>query len=387
MARASTGGMRDAQSLLDQLITLGGGEAKPEDLTSLLGTVTGRRMEDLLRGVAKGDDAGALLIFAEAFDRGVDAAEFLKQLIETVRDLLVLLTCGADTDLVDQTPDARVALAEIAKEWGKPRVLFAIGLLSETLKTVKAVGEGRALVELALARIGGLGRLRTLDEVLKDFEDLSGGSPRGGSEVARPPAPAQRLAAPPPVVRESPPAVPGAPGTPPAAPPAREPPAPGGPALFKDAAVPEGALRGEESDGLTIEKVRAGFEAVLARVTERSSATASFLLSGRVLGLEGRAVVIAFPPAARFQKAQLDDLDRLRIVEQSMAEVFGTALKLKTTVSEASAEMVAPAGAPGAPAEAGAVVGREEIEKIKRTPVIEMLTNLFGVRLVHVERT
>ncbi|MCU0724555.1 MAG: DNA polymerase III subunit gamma/tau [Planctomycetes bacterium] len=372
VARASAGGMRDAQSLLDQLITLGGGEARTEDLEGLIGTVSGRRMEDLLAAVAKGDDAGALAVFGEAYERGVDAPEFLKQLVDTVRDFLVLLSCGPDTDLVEQTPDARVSLAAMAREWGKPRVLYALGLLTETLKTVKAVGEGRALVELALARLCGMGRLRTLDEVLADFEDLARRLSAGGG--------APRLAAPVPAPAAAP--------APSAAGPA---PPPAGPAkgpergLFGNAAVPEGALIGEEGESLTIDRVLAAWDGVLAKIAESSTATTSFLSAGRPVGLEGDALLVGFPETAGFQKAQFEDPDRIRLAERSLSEVLGRTLRIRTTVAEAAPTPV-PEGAVPAPG-AERAVGREEIERIHRTPIIEMLKSLFLARLAFVERT
>jgi DNA polymerase-3 subunit gamma/tau len=382
VARASAGGMRDAQSLLDQLITLGGGEARTEDLEGLIGTVSGRRMEDLLAAVAKGDDAAALAVFGEAYDRGVDAPEFLKQFVDTVRELLVLLACGADTDLVEQTPDARVALAALAREWGKPRVLYAIGLLTDTLKTVKAVGEGRALVELALARLTGLGHLRTLDEVLADFEDLARRLSVGGPRTAAPPPPAPSApavaSAPSAPTRAAPPAGAGTAVPPPPAAPER--------GLFGNAAVPEGALIGEESAALMIEGVLAAWDGLLGKITESSAATASFLSAGRPVGLTGDAVVVGFPEAARFQKAQFEDPDRIRLAERVFSEAFGRTLRIRTSVTEAPPPAAAEESAP---AEKGPerAVGREEIERIHRTPIIEALKNLFMARLAFVERT
>ncbi|MHC4860068.1 MAG: DNA polymerase III subunit gamma/tau [Planctomycetota bacterium] len=356
VARASAGGMRDAQSLLDQLITLGAGQLRPEDLASLMGTVSPQKMEELCRAIGAGDEARAIALYEDAHDQGIDPAEFLKQTLTVARDLLVLLSCGDDTDLVDLTPEERHALAEVAKEWGRPRVLYALGILSETLKTVKAVGEGRALVELALVKLAAAGKLRSLDEILADLADLEqrigAGSPTSGPGTI--PAPA----APEPEERQ----------------------------LFR-AALPEGAIRGEGADLLTIERVRELWPAVLERINEGSSAVGSYLVSGRVLGLTDDAVTVGFPPKSRFQKTQLDDPDHIRLVERAIVEVLGSGLRVETAVTEGAGEPEAPAEGEAETPEQPARVSREEVERIGREPIVNALKELFQARLVNIERT
>jgi len=363
IARASAGGMRDSQSLLDQLITLGEGSVRSSDLASLLGTVSGERMERLFTAVAKGDDATVVRIYEEVFDEGVDPSEFLKQVLAAIRDLLVLLAVGEDTDLVDMTPEAKVAMAKLAAAWGKPRVMYAIGLLSETMKTVKMTGEGRALVTLALVKLAKSGRFRSLDSVLKDLQEMERRFDRQPSPSAqRAPAPAPRA-----------PEMGGAPSA--GAAPVEK-------ALFGDTSVPkDGAKQGEETVGLTLGRVQEAWEEILARVTAESSAAGSFLSSGRVISLRDDSVVVGFPPAARFHRSQLDDPDRIRVIEREIGEVLGTPLRLDT--ESVSAEETGG----GEKENESRAASREEYEMVGREPIANALKEVFGARLIHVERS
>ncbi len=355
VARASVGGMRDAESLLDQLITLGKGTLSAEDLTRLLGTVSVHRMEELLRALGRGEDARAVEIYEEVYDEGIDPAEFLGQLLAVGRDLLVLLTCGETTDLVDASAETRARLAETAREWGRPRVMYALGLLAETLRTVKAVGEGRALVELALVKIARAGGFRGIDEIVKDLADLEARLGRGLGPL--PPAPGPAPAA----------------GT--------------GPVLFRGASPPEGSLAGEEAGHLTLDRVREVWEEVLERVKGESATTGSFLSSGTVLGLSDTTVTVGFPPSARFQVERLRDGERTRLVETALQEVLGRRFRLKTEITEALEESAAAepdeAGLPENPARA---VTREEKERILGEPLVNALKEILGARLLHIER-
>jgi len=196
VAQSSQGGMRDAQSLLDQLITLGEGGIRAGDLEQLLGTVSRRSMEDLFRAVGEGDAGRAIELFEQAYDQGIDPTEFLKQVLADCRDFLVLLACGAETELVELTPESRIAAGEIAKAWGRERILYGLGLFAETLKTVKSVGEGRALTELALVKLARAGRLRSLDDLVADLEAIERkiGPAGGGTSAPAPTAPPDRQA-------------------------------------------------------------------------------------------------------------------------------------------------------------------------------------------------
>jgi DNA polymerase-3 subunit gamma/tau len=358
VARAATGGMRDAQSLLDQLITLGGGEIRTADLTSLLGTVSGARMERLFQAIADGDDATVVRVYEEVFDDGIDPAEFLKQAIAAVRDLLVLLATGEDTDLVDMTPESKVAMAKIAAAWGKPRVMYALGLLAETIKTVKATGEGRALVTLALVKLAKAGRFRSLDSVLKDLSELERrleGSP--STPTRRAPAPTPRAPEKPEVSE-------------------------GNRALFGDTSVPaDGAKRGEETVGLTLDGLRSVWDEIVSRITTESSAVGSFLSSGKVVSLRDDGVVVGFPPSARFHRRQLSDPDRIHLIEREIAEVAGVALRLTTEdlPEEESDEEPTEEETRGA--------SREDYEQVGRAPISGALKDVLGARLIHVERS
>jgi hypothetical protein len=229
-----------------------------------------------------------------------------------------------------------------------------MGVLAETLKSVKLVGEGRALTDLALVRLARSERLRTLDDIVADLRDLEGRIGRRGAS----PSPASSVAE--------------ATGR------AED------PTLFKGARELEGALRGEDSVGLTLDGVRSSWEEVLSRVKQQSSAAGSFLESGAVSGLSDDTVTVSFPPSARFQRGQLDDPDHVRVIEAEISEVLGSRLAFRTEeVPEPEEEEAREAEAP----DPHRPVSHVEIERIHKEPIVSLLKNLFMARLIHIERT
>jgi len=116
-------------------------------------------------------------------------------------------------------------------------------------------------------------------------------------------------------------------------------------------------------------------------VTAESSAAGSFLSSGRVVSLRDDAVVVGFPPAASFHRRQLDDPDRFRVIEREFAEVLGRPLRLDTQ------DVAADETDGGEEDSESRAVSREEYEMVGREPISNALMEIFGARLIHVERS
>ena len=200
ISRAASGGVRDAESLLEQLRTLGRGAVRLDDLHALLGTVSGERMRALFDAVADGDVGHALEVTAAVLDAGTDPGELLRQCMRHAHDLLVVKLQGAGSGGIVADVDSRSALAEQAERISQATLAYSVTLFSEALKNARLLGEGRLFAETALARLAGHREMRYLDQIVRDLGALEkrldsgdgggGGSSGGGSLAPRlPPAP------------------------------------------------------------------------------------------------------------------------------------------------------------------------------------------------------
>ena len=136
-----------------------------------------------------------------------------------------------------------------------------------------------------------------------------------------------------------------------------------------------------------MDAVREAWSEVLDRVKQESSALGSFLASSTVVGLRDDSVKVGFATRARFQKGQLDDPDRIRVVERVLSEVFGRPLRLDTVVAAALDEATAEED-PADPEEGGSRhLSRDEMQRIGREPIVNAIKELFMARLVNIERT
>lgn len=181
IARASVGGLRDAESLLEQLATLGAGAVRLDDLHALLGTVPGERMRLLFDAVVRGDVGGALGACADILDAGTDPGELLRQSMQHARDLMLVRCAGPRAADVAADPATRAELVEQAGAFSDATLVYAVTLLTEALKTARLLGEGRLVAETTFARLAGQGEMRFLDSLVRDLGRLERRLAEGGA--------------------------------------------------------------------------------------------------------------------------------------------------------------------------------------------------------------
>ncbi len=149
IARSATGSMRDAISLLDQVASYGHTEIDDELVRDVLGMVSGLAISDFVDALAGGDPAEVLVKLHELIDKGVELNQFVNQLIDQLRTLL-LLNVGKDPSLVD-LPDSLLAQAQKqAVQFTPSQLLHAIRALTEAGQALKTPFAGYLPVELAL---------------------------------------------------------------------------------------------------------------------------------------------------------------------------------------------------------------------------------------------
>ena len=220
VARRAAGSMRDAQSLLEQLLSAGGESLTAELVHQRLGTASDERLLDLVDALADHDSASALRQVDQAANEGVQPADLLNGLLEFLRDLMVM-AAGADSLMLAATPRQKPRLDKVVARWPLDTILAALQILAEARARLRGSPHGRLIVELALARVARLENMRDLGEIIARLATLEPGSgPRSGGDLKKksltpdPPLPAAPAAA-----RENPPQTPAPlPSKPPATP-------------------------------------------------------------------------------------------------------------------------------------------------------------------------
>ncbi len=387
LAREAAGSMRDAMSLLDQVIAwLSEGERlTAEGVAKVLGVADSVVLHRLAEALVVGDAAAALRIVGELAQQGYDLPHTARDFLAHLRDLVVAKVAddpGRLLDLADEELADAKALAARADVDDLTRLHQGF---SKSFDDIVRSGQPRASLEMALVRLARRPPLLPVDELLRRLGDLerrlgggapsgpSGGAPRGGAPgpggpgpggpppgaPRRPGASAEPFAPPAPAFSPPAPSAPApppafvAPTPPPAAPaPAARPVAPA-PAPFaaprsaapafaapappfvapvprapsapppSAAPIPPPPREPELSPPPNLE----GWRAVLAVVRSRRPALASVLEHAAILRFDAERVALGYE-ATSFLVGQATEASAKEILASALAAHFGSAPEL-----------------------------------------------------------
>lgn len=112
IAREGAGSLRDAESLLDQLITAPGDTITLERTQQVLGTASSELVQQLADAWLGGDSADGLTTIHSALSTGADARQFSRQMVAYLRHLLLLKTGGEGVELPVSADEKTVMMGQ-----------------------------------------------------------------------------------------------------------------------------------------------------------------------------------------------------------------------------------------------------------------------------------
>ncbi len=181
IARGAEGGLRDAESMLDQLVAFCGEKIGESDVLNVFGFTSEQTVIDITGRILNGETPAALELLYEQSESGKDMMRLMSDLIVYLRDLLVF-KAKPDALQEDVDPDAQKSLASHAELIATDRLLELIDQFAAAEGRMKWAPNKKLHFEVAIIKaIQSLGQA-TLDEVIENLSALRDGG------RARPPA-------------------------------------------------------------------------------------------------------------------------------------------------------------------------------------------------------
>jgi DNA polymerase-3 subunit gamma/tau len=289
IARHATGAMRDAISLLDQLMSYGSDEITLVQVQGLLGAASSQVVSELVAHLAERRHAQGLTLIAQAVDNGADARQLARDLVEYLRGvLLVQAGCG---DALTVTAEMLDEMRQRAAQMSSPQLVRAIRLFNQAAFELRTSAHPTLPLEIAWVEA-------LMEETTAPSPPASASTP----SVARPtPATSARVAPPP---RASP-VAPAAPRAPTIAPPA------------DTAIVPLST-----TSALTLQVVQSQWTNILARVKQANRNAEALLRSAaEPIGVEGDVIVLGFQYQVHAEKFEKEKKWK-ETVERALGHIF-----------------------------------------------------------------
>ncbi|KIH97976.1 DNA polymerase III subunit gamma/tau [Streptomonospora alba] len=156
VVRAGAGSARDSLSILDQLRAGSDENGITRDgAVGLLGFTDSGLLGDMVDALGGADGAAAFGLIDRMMEGGHDPRRFTADLLERVRDLVVLAAVpdALDKGLINVAPDAVERMREQARSIGSARLTRAADILNQGLTDMRGATSPRLLLELTCARI------------------------------------------------------------------------------------------------------------------------------------------------------------------------------------------------------------------------------------------
>ncbi|MFC0215462.1 DNA polymerase III subunit gamma/tau [Paenibacillus chartarius] len=382
IARLSDGGMRDALSLLDQIIAYSGERVELSDVLGITGGLAGEQFEKLIAAMRERDIGTAMELVDAFMQEGKSADKCMESLIQYFRDLLVVKMIPDSKSMTDRIWNAE-QLARIAAPFTPQELMQTIEVLNHYLSEMKYSAQPQTLFEVAMMRacagdrvaagaqrtaaaaepsgvaaagiepaaVAELNRkVQRLEEQLQKL--LQGGAaPDGGGAAPRPSVMGSRAG-----------------GSAASAP------------VRKSSVKLQGFLA--SADSAELRAVLTAWHSILSVVKDRKITVHAWLVDGEPVGVEGDTVLLAFKSA--MHRDTTEKPANRQLIEQVMHEVLGRPVHFATVMMKEWKDAQSDASGANAPKET-MQLEHEDPKAASKEEWISEAIHLFGDGLVKIQ--
>lgn len=186
VAREAAGSMRDALTLLDQLVAISDDRITADTVAKSLGIAARGALYDVAGAVLQGDGAGVVRAVDGLAEKSVDMQHFARQLLQLLRDLVVLKLDAGDP--ANWVPEERQAAEQLVADVDILELQRAFRATSLVMDEMAQSPNPKLMLEMGLVRVATRPPLRSVSELLARLDALPGhpGASGGSSGGIRP---------------------------------------------------------------------------------------------------------------------------------------------------------------------------------------------------------
>lgn len=313
IAKASDGALRDAEGLLDQLVSFSDGTIKEADVLSVLGLASEDSYFETLRTLKEKKGKELFELIRKIYDEGVDLVQYAKGMFEMFRHLLLLQCAEKADEFIEVSEEAMAKLHERKNDFTRGELLLALSLLGNLQNQLRRnLMTPRLLIETTLLKLIHLDQLKSIEEL-------------AGNNVSERPAPSRSTGSS--SYGTSPSLSQVAPFRPSAAspinPPAKE---------FKAqtmnapvvATLEVTDLKPETAGTFTLNDIEKIWPRVIEYVKSKRMSNGVFLSESQPVEVQNHRITLGFPPEFQFHKEMLEKDANRKLIEEAFQVCVGS---------------------------------------------------------------
>jgi DNA polymerase-3 subunit gamma/tau len=181
ISRGAEGGMRDAESTLDQLISFCGNKIVEADVLSMFGLAARAQILQMVSAILNGEVEAVLRELNDLAQNGKDLGRLLTDLLGHFRNLLIFQVAGGDRSLLEVSEAEAAAIAEQSKSTTADALTRIMEVLSDGEGRLKDASSKKILIEITLLKAIQARQAVSVDSLLTKLRELqsNNGGPTG----------------------------------------------------------------------------------------------------------------------------------------------------------------------------------------------------------------
>ena len=289
IAKSSDGSLRDAESVLDQLVSFSKDKVSLKDIISVLGLIEQDVLFQIAQTIIQKNALDALGLLNNIIDEGKDLNVFLTNLIEHFRNLMIVKVAKIDSKLIDLPEDICERLLEQSQAFSLEEIFSAFNILLNTLEVSKRLDSLRIPLEIGLVKLAYDKKGSSLDRIPPKYsqsaKDLS--------------------------VKEKPPII---------------------DTVRKEETEPPQSTG--QIHSVSLDNITGAWRNIIENLSKVKISVATYLNEGSPTKIENNVLTISFPKDYSLHKESLEKHENRSIIEKSISELFNARVKVNFILSK-----------------------------------------------------
>ena len=172
IAKGAEGGLRDAVSSLDQLISFTGKNIEEEDVLSVFGLVSKQIIDDLIKSILQSDITKIIDIINDLDNGGKDLQRVVVELIESFRNILIFCYSKDKNINIDASKEQQEIYIKQASVVDGSRIIRIIDCLIDTDSKMRYALSKKIILETGLIRCSRVSETMSINELVAELEEL-----------------------------------------------------------------------------------------------------------------------------------------------------------------------------------------------------------------------
>jgi DNA polymerase-3 subunit gamma/tau len=282
IARAARGSMRDAECILEQLFSFAYEKIDSEVVSKVLGFVSDKELEEIVNCIHEAEISKIFDLTNTFYSKGIDFAVLIDQLIDHLRNIIVVKECGEGFEAIDITKEQQAICKRQASFFTVDALLYFQHLLFEAKRKIREGFEPKLVCEIAFVKIAKSSHLESIPELVQRLEKIRV-APQPSVRVPRADTSVQKI---PPQVKEV-----------------------------------------ERVTPTTIEHIRLKWQKVLDTLKNKNQVLFGYLKDARLVSLDKDCLEVKFKPAYLYPYKKISTPASIKLIEDILHDVFGKRIK------------------------------------------------------------